>query len=1699
MTHMIRLKLLKTLVFAAFLCCCISPSLTSPAWAQVQEATGGMALDNGSGGVTIGAGGGAGTAGTGSSGANSPGAIPETTVMGDPVFEIVVEGSATADAPEPVPFRMSTSGKLSMGGGCIFDTAPELYEQWGNGTSIFAEYTYTDSLSSYQAEGLSVPSVKAAREKLDITGKPTEWGCPVISLNDGPARPLSACKDFYNKVATLDAARPEVLKTTGSVYDSGDIKAETACCHVPYEYRLACIRGKLTGSERRRVMAIMAGANLGVKVKGMSVEQVQAMKEAQEKEYSAAMQCLDKNFERVQNFYKNKKIARCIKTVKSMFKKKVKEEVSDITDKGVDRVMDAGGDINTPTAGTSVSAGNTPSRVIQATAEAPKAGARIAKFAARTADYIDKALNGCLGIATQFTQFESLFKNLGNRICEATVGLVARQLTQCIRFNFSGALGSLPQFNFLTQCPINMNVNLRWTSQGGFACSSFVSGQSPIPGVVNAAPSADFIANTFGGLNCAGSRRVTNGTGGFVTVRSDGTVENPPELLRPRLAGVDCGDSLDPATENLSALAGINFLPPGPAPTSGTGWVVGPVSDTGFAENLVTPFAEEVSRCDYYVDGRIRRTAYVYGDGAACLATNENAFKVNGHETLTSCYPGGYIPVEQSAIPEACLYPQAAWVDGQVPAEQPCLFNDLSGLDPAKVTAFPPQQSSDAATSTLTSIPVSVGNKGNLSVLLSPTTVNTITSSGQTATVGPMLSPEPISNFTAALSAPELALSPEGLVALSVAGNGGINGTNVLGTSTPLAALSMLQPGDIVDLAVNQFPENGCVRGFATHDSLNGELIERRYPLPRTGAGGMNTTGPAVQTGSCTAFSLSAEFQNMACCDPQVQDCRKPDKVELPICACDQGDSTVRAIPDRDANGNVITEPALGYTTDANGQKVGVADASGQIPTRPVYVCVDKDNKRLEGAKLTCCNATLNGEGPEGCGSPYGVSASGPIDILQQSIKGAVQIRASNQDKGFDFGPNEGEGEVTTYPELPRCIGAEGMCLPKSDALQAVKPSPYNFLIVRPDSQRTALNGKVVQCCTSKWCNVCPQAYAGAYGLTKLSDPGFNYAEAYVNGAAGWDMEVNPSEGHGGIARPGTSDPFTDKITLSQKEGGPAQLQIERDWHSQLFRDGWPWVENTGNDNSSSQFRAGRGAWLGILFDQSNVEGLDNGHWRKPWALFGYNNGKNDFRRSASGFSHPDVRCGSAGDPCLFPNFTISNSLPAVPAQMNLECEADASQTSGWYVNSWERFKKNVRNTTYDNSSMSNYFILGVDSIAISNFMGLNCNGDCSQTGDFAIGAWSEANYEFKIMGVPHSNPTSMVYMPNMWWLFRSWQDSYGYAYIGDNPARDEDGKPLRNTIFGVRPLLIETKPLMGEAMGMRLNGEVYGAVPEPDIYPIDYLNELKAKLTPPDMEFEPIKLCDQALPVCTSPALQQYGDGGVNNDNNNSALGMDGSNDFGSNMAGDNGNGQDGNGSGLGPDGIPLECAGLTGDALQACINNYYMNLGSFQMPPACAAITDPVALAACLATYGIGDGTIPAPCVGLTGVALGQCIWDYFGLGNGGGMGQGGLPQGGLNNTGLGPVTVGGSTTPTSTFATGGGLPTSGGGGSGATGAATQGNTGNAMSGTNNNGTVVTLPGGGNTQSSTPTNTGTPNNGTLQSGGSVSVTGPGANEGLF
>jgi hypothetical protein len=131
---------------------------------------------------------------------------------------------------------------------------------------------------------------------------------------------------------------------------------------------------------------------------------------------------------------------------------------------------------------------------------------------------------------------------------------------------------------------------------------------------------------------------------------------------------------------------------------------------------------------------------------------------------------------------------------------------------------------------------------------------------------------------------------------------------------------------------------------------------------------------------------------------------------------------------------------------DASNTLNTVPGANGALVPDPAGSCT-------EGGEVTCCSPRLNGA--DWCNANMGANS------ICADEKADVCV---------------GSGTPATYTDP----SGHQSNVTAADIILS-QPSPYIYLFVRPDAQ---LNGQA--CCMTEWCNICPQEYANAYGLSLI-------------------------------------------------------------------------------------------------------------------------------------------------------------------------------------------------------------------------------------------------------------------------------------------------------------------------------------------------------------------------------------------------------------------------------------------------------------------------------------------------------------------------------------------------------------------------------------------------------------------------------------
>jgi hypothetical protein len=130
-------------------------------------------------------------------------------------------------------------------------------------------------------------------------------------------------------------------------------------------------------------------------------------------------------------------------------------------------------------------------------------------------------------------------------------------------------------------------------------------------------------------------------------------------------------------------------------------------------------------------------------------------------------------------------------------------------------------------------------------------------------------------------------------------------------------------------------------------------------------------------------------------------------------------------------------------------------DASNTVGVVPGTNTPDPAGACVEGGTRTCCSPRLNGGSTDWCNANMGSGSICADEVGDQCVASGTPATYTSPD---------GQSQPITAADLVLS-----------------KPSPFIYLFIRPDAQ---MNGQ--QCCMTEWCNICPQEYANAYGLSLI-------------------------------------------------------------------------------------------------------------------------------------------------------------------------------------------------------------------------------------------------------------------------------------------------------------------------------------------------------------------------------------------------------------------------------------------------------------------------------------------------------------------------------------------------------------------------------------------------------------------------------------
>lgn len=466
------------------------------------------------------------------------------------------------------------------------------------------------------------------------TGDPDS--CPHADYMGGKIY-FASCGAVYKEISMMSAD-----------VNNPEMNMNLLCCERPPGPGRDDCRNRAKSSDFHAKMAAgFLSKKVGVPPKdggAWSSEDLKKFNEKKKAANEAEKQCFEDSFQRISEYWAQKRGVSCIRYVTRAVKALVTDGTRGLRSQMLNQVSE--GSSSTMVTGTSPGATiSTPSLwgLGVTIAGAANFAADVISLASQASDMLNTLSEECGSVVPELRQLQEWRKTvLGVNLCQAAENLLERQLTQCIRVNFTASAAlKLPQFAVALQCPVNINLDVRLTPRG-FDCYGSTSVGSPIV----ASTGRRSLLSGDGGLeNLFNGRCFTspttrpeaggNGTGGVHGTPAGTSGGNA------RVPGVDCGP-LDPDPAKRSNMQGVNVLSQS---RTANGWAVG---------GSETVNGKQVTRCDFFDANRFIRSAYVYGDGSSCRA-QEGGFMASGYETNTACY-GGYTPAAAPNIPDACMY-----------------------------------------------------------------------------------------------------------------------------------------------------------------------------------------------------------------------------------------------------------------------------------------------------------------------------------------------------------------------------------------------------------------------------------------------------------------------------------------------------------------------------------------------------------------------------------------------------------------------------------------------------------------------------------------------------------------------------------------------------------------------------------------------------------------------------------------------------------------------------------------------------------------------------------------------------------------------------------------------------------------------------------------------------------------------------------
>lgn len=513
----------------------------------------------------------------------------------------------------------------------------------------FAQYGITAGKTLFPVKGVSNVLVSASG---DLQGSPSE--CPFsdydltkitaafAAAKDSDPDSCPHAVDAFGANVYFRSCKTVYLELSQKAADVIHPTTNTniACCYArPGVERDRC-KGDIRRGEARDKIELGYAHKIANVIPDsgnvLSAEELRKLQAAKKEKAEIDKQCFDDSFNRIGQYWAQKRGVSCIRFVSRAVKALIQDGTRGLKDAMLTQTTV--GASSTMMYGAMTAVASMPSGwgLGAVAASAVNFASNVVTLASQASDILGTLSDSCGNVLPELKQLQQWRKTvLGTNLCQAAENLLERQLTQCIRVNLTASSAlNLPQFSLMLQCPVNINMNVN-ISPRGFDCYARVSAGSPIAltgGRRSLLSGGGGLENLFNG-NCFTSPTTRPGSGGITP---------PATTVDKRVPGVDCGP-LDPSDLKKEPLKGTRVLAQS---RTANGWAIG---------GKETVNGQQITRCDLYDNNRHIRTAFVYGDGSSCRA-QEGGFISSSYETNTLCYGGGYVPATGPNVPDACMY-----------------------------------------------------------------------------------------------------------------------------------------------------------------------------------------------------------------------------------------------------------------------------------------------------------------------------------------------------------------------------------------------------------------------------------------------------------------------------------------------------------------------------------------------------------------------------------------------------------------------------------------------------------------------------------------------------------------------------------------------------------------------------------------------------------------------------------------------------------------------------------------------------------------------------------------------------------------------------------------------------------------------------------------------------------------------------------